>query len=643
MIFWKEWRETLPLILLSAVAVCVISHFKWDRWRIEFFEFQFWVVASLTLVFFIPFLGATAFAGERENDTLDVLLARPVGLSKIFFAKYIVRWTSIVLLLLALMVAFLFLRPTHNIELYDAAKGVSILLCFLTFSLTVSFLVSCFSDTSPKAYVAAVALVYMTLFILNSTRFFKYAWWWRESFDEMWLEYSIFYATLSLIVLAVGAILFGSRLAFTCSWKHLMVVGILIFFTFVRSVSTTFWLAAGIATSGDLDLIQLVRQPLPEILENISRHDQSDRAMLRQFLITSHNPRLNGELAMQLESPEATIRNEAVRVLTSREAKEATSAVLPLLKDPSDEVKHSALLFMHILKCEGGAPEIIKSLDDSNSSVRSRAVHALGAIMEKDAGPYLMEALNDPNPLVHTAAAYQLCRLDYTEAQEEIVRMMLESPIRSTRQTVTAHLGMMKSAPACDALISVLTSDDTRVVERAIYSLGNLQCKDSVELLMNIRGDVGQMRLTRIYALRNIGGPRATAALRDMFADDERVRGVKLEAALALAELGDLTGIPFLREYVEKRTQRLRLVKNSADRNTVIRLARAGEYVAVPALIELTKGRWPATNYRYGKMLEELTGRKYGWDSKKWTRWWEKNKDELLQDMLAGNVYKGGD
>ena len=264
-------------------------------------------------------------------------------------------------------------------------------------------------------------------------------------------------------------------------------------------------------------------------------------------------------------------------------------------------------------------------------------MYALAEIEEKAAAKYLMSALEDKNPRVRTAAAFNLCRMDYGEARDEIVRIMREDPVKHTRQSMAGYLGSMKSAPACDALIQVLSTDDERAVDLAIQSLGNLKCEDAVMPLSDLLESDPQLESNPqkinliVRSLTEIGGSEAKAVFRDLFGKPESGFFIKAEAAVALAELGDPVGIPYLRN------------EGSTYPGMALRLARAGDYGAVPILIKkVTEKKWPEGRYTYGKALEELTGKKYGWDSRRWKRWWEKNKDELLQDTLSGNVHKGG-
>ena len=630
MLFWKEWRESISLFLVLLLAIIVISHFRWDYWRLEFFEVQFWVVAILCLSFATPFVGAGAIAGEREAGTLDMLLARPVGFPKIILTKYFVRLGGILLILPLLLAIFFYIRPTHNLDIYDISHGLVILFSVLCFLFTLAFCISCFAETPTKALIGALVVFFMAILVINATPFFKYAWWWPNSLDDMWAEYLVFYMTLSTVALTIGGVCLSKEVSLNYDRRHLAIAGIILFFVFIRSVSSTFWLIPQIAVSGDVNFIKLCREPVVSILDYTSQQSKDRTYLLRRFLANSNARQIDAELIKELKNPEARIRNEAMRVLVERKSTKAEAAAVHLLNDSNDEVVHSAISLVQINKCKEAVPELIRLLDHENSSIRQRSVYALAKIEKEDAAQYLMAALEDKNPRVKAAAAFNLCQIDYGEAQDEIVKIMLEDPIKQTRRSMTSYLGFMKSAPACDALMPMLSTDDEHTVDAAIRSLGNLECDEAVMPLSELLKSNPKKAQRIVRSLIQIGGPKAIGVFSDLFESTKSGSLMKAEAAVALAELGDPTGIPYLRDG------------KIINADQALRLARMGDYGAVPKLITMTEGDWPETNYVYGKALEELTRKKYGWDSRLWKRWWEKNKDELLQDMLSGNIPKGG-
>ncbi|RJP65883.1 MAG: hypothetical protein C4532_16785 [Candidatus Abyssobacteria bacterium SURF_17] len=669
MLFWKEWREILWLVVLSPVALCAISFIRWEGWRPEFYEFQFWVNAILFLPLAALFLGAGAMAAERERGTFDSLLARPVSLLRVFVAKFVVRFVAVFLVLLTSGVLFCLLRPTHNIEIIDLVKGFAVFLSGLFFLLAISLCASCLSDTQGKAFIASITTLLALIFVINYTPFFKYTWWWRSSSGPTWVEYAAFYVSLSIPALMVGGTIFMQQAALHYRWRVLAVVAVILVLIFVRSVSTTFSLFAGAASSGDLELVQLARSPVYDILAKISSFQNTARSQqLREFLVVATRNGIERDLIKELSNSDPKIRAMAIHILEMRKSAQAAPAVTPLLKDQDREVRYCATMFVQSLKYEEAMPALLGLLDDPVSSVRERAVSALAEIEGKDAGPRIMPLLDDENPRVRVAAALSLGRMDYGEAADKIAMMMFQDPVDYVRRQAAISLRYLKSSPACDALIQALEDDDSRLVENVVYSLGELRCEAAVGPLVDglrthlhvaqalkearRRGQEHPLRpkyghgkveipelgfsaryIAAMYpsilaTLVKIDSPAVKQALRQLFTDFDRFPQLKLQAAIALAELGDATGIPYIRERLAEDASQQK--PGWEMREHAMRLAKAGEYSAVPLLIPYLDEGWPEERYMYGQILEELTGKKYGWDSKRWRKWWEKNKDELL-------------
>jgi len=699
MILWKEWRETFPLTVLSAVAICLLSLIKWEGWRLEFYEIQYWTIAVLCLPFILLFLGASAIAGERGGKTFDTLVTRPIGLFRIILTKYFAVLANVLVLFAILVVAFYIIRPTHNIEATDLAKGLVILFGFLLFLFSISFCISCVVDRPVKAVIASIVLACMLFFIINRSPFYRYSWWWSDSFEKMWFDYFIFYGILSLLFLAVGCIMFRKRILVDYEWKYMAVVATLFFVVFVKSISTFLWFYIYIAGTGNLDLVSIARQPVHEILETITKDaKEEDARSLKRLLAVSSSSKVERDLIKALSDDNPGIRNLAIKILTDRDMYQlsdenkpiipprATASIIPLLEDPDRDVRHSAIGFASDFKCKDAVPALIQQVHDPDSSIRARVMHALGRIEEEDAAPYLMEALRDENPRVSSAAAFQLCLMDYGEARDEIVRIMSESGAKHTRRSFVRYLRHLKSNPACDTLVELLNDDDQWTASSAVVALGNVRCETAtdsllaeldkamaitkeIQLLMTEKktareGEIANanragkssherkqelvslakeasMKVMVVSALKQIGGDEVKQAFRDFLADCPVDHYIKTEVAVALVEMGDDTGVPYLREHLpEKVTEDER---GWRARNYATRLAKAGDYSGVPLLISWLDIGYPEQRYRRGENLTELTGKNYGWDSRRWRKWWEKNKDELLQTSPKTMAKTGGD
>jgi HEAT repeat protein len=637
MFLWKEIRETFPLVLLSLVAMLAVSRIRWSEWRIEFFELQYWAVVILCLSFVVPIIGAGAIAGERETRTLEFLLSRPVSLTGVYFMKYLVRLAFLILMLAILLLIFSLIRPTHNLRLNDVFKGGVIFFAFLLYMLSASFLFSSITETPSKAFVSSLMFVLGTVFIVNATPFFRFAWLWRNSIDDLWLKYLCFYGALSCLALILGALLSSRNAMLDYEWKHIGVGAILLLLLFFNTVSTTFWLIPRIAGSGDMSLLRLARQPLDEILVEASSKEKRISGFLTYYLSSVGSGEIDRELIKGLKNPEPEVRNKAIELLIARKNKSASAAVIELLDDPDISVRHSAITYLEEFKSPGAVPKLESLLHDSNSSIRQNAVWSLAEIEGKDAAKELLPLLHDPNPRVVRATMYWLSTLDYQEAQPEIVKLLLEHPLYYIRESAAKSLRGMKSDPACDALIQALTDENYRVSASAAESLGILQCDDAVQPLLELVSATPAQQRSAIFALGRIRGLVAETTLKDLFSRPDLPPLIKQKAAFALAEMGDEQALEYLRAQLKMAGEK----PNPSAREHAIRLCRIGDYAAIPFLISYLDQGHPTKRLSCGKVLTELTGKYYGWDARRWNNWWEKNKDDLMSP--AKNKINGGE
>ncbi len=635
MLLWKELRETIPLFALALAAMVAVSFLRWQGWRPELFEAQFWVVVVFCLPFVLIFSGAGAIAGEREGRTLNFLYSRPIGFAKIFLTKYLVRLACLAFVLALLVITFDAIRPTHNLNLDQVAKGAVILFSFLVYALSLSFSLSCFSDTPAKAFVSSLMLLLATLFLVNATPFFRYAWLWRKSINDYWIEYLYFYGALSIAILAFAWALSRKKILFEYQWKHLGVAAVICFLLFVRSVSTTFWLIPYIAMNRDTDLVHLAQEPVEKILLDIA-DGKSGSDIVYRYLMSVHTSTFNKELLKALHHPDPRVRNTAVRLLGDRNEKFANATVAALLDDPDDSVRHSALTYLERARYKEATPKLISLLQDKNSSIRLRAARALAAVQGEDAAKYLMPLLKDPNPQVCSVALSRLCLFDYGDAQPEIVELMLNHRVDYVRRNAAGLLGQMKSRPACEALIQALADEDKQTADYAAMSLGTLGCEDAVQPLVQLVSQDPLRHIPAITAISNIGSPEAENALKELFSKHETPVAVKAQIAFVLAKAGDEEAHKFLREQADRF---LKKEPSIFKTHGVLMLAEMKDYLAVPMLIASLDDR--AQRYRYGQALTELTGKHYGWDKKRWQKWWDKNKSELLPSTSKPEM--GGD
>jgi HEAT repeat protein len=302
-----------------------------------------------------------------------------------------------------------------------------------------------------------------------------------------------------------------------------------------------------------------------------------------------------------------------------------------LLDDPNDSVVHSALEYLLAEKAPEARDKLIALLSHPNSSIRVRAVMAITDLVQQDAAEYLIPLLDDENPRVCSMAASRLCSLNHGEAQPRIVRLMQEHPLAYVREGIAKSMGNMTGTPPCSPLIQVLFDENARVSERAAESLGKLRCEEAAQPLLQVIHENPARHRKAIEALGRIRSAEARRHLQELFSQPDLAPVLKLETGFALAESGDLPARQYLREELARLS---RQHSNPFLRDYVVRFARMGDYSTVPLLISYLEDRSQTYHYsqrnHYGQILTELTGKHYGWDAKRWTKWWEKNNEELL-------------
>ncbi|MFC1573961.1 ABC transporter permease [Candidatus Latescibacterota bacterium] len=151
-VVWKEWREflrqrgtirgTISMLLIPSVILGVL--FPWQTGRI-------WVESSLSLatwvfvpIFIVATMIADSFAGERERNTLETLLASRLSDSTILYGKIAAAMChALVMTFIVVTLGLLTVNIFHG-------EGELILFSFRTLAggITVCILVACFASSA---------------------------------------------------------------------------------------------------------------------------------------------------------------------------------------------------------------------------------------------------------------------------------------------------------------------------------------------------------------------------------------------------------------------------------------------------------------------------------------------------------------
>ena len=176
-LLWKEWRESRTLLFVGipvGVGFSLIPLVYGVEGSL--------VLGGITIIFLAGLFGADAFS--KEKGKLEFLLSCPVGREKVLFAKLLLGFLNIlVLVLIASAIEFAIYRTDGFGLLISAIRGRSLppgvtpgphisehLATFLfpTFLFySVAFFVSILLQNSTTAFLAGFAIVTVTQFILS--------------------------------------------------------------------------------------------------------------------------------------------------------------------------------------------------------------------------------------------------------------------------------------------------------------------------------------------------------------------------------------------------------------------------------------------------------------------------------------------
>lgn len=165
--------------------------------------------------------------------------------------------------------------------------------------------------------------------------------------------------------------------------------------------------------------------------------------------------------------------------------------LLPLIDEKNEEVRYSALTILGALGEKSALKPLLKAL--KNDKMRSSAIEALGGIREAKAAKALLPFLKNENAGIRAQAA--------------------------------DSLGLIGNKLAIDPLADLLGTEKDRNAQSGIIgALGNLHARTaSQSIMVFLKDENGQLRITAARALLNIAAPDSAAALVEALEDRESI------------------------------------------------------------------------------------------------------------------------
>src|SRR5437879_967121 len=165
--------------------------------------------------------------------------------------------------------------------------------------------------------------------------------------------------------------------------------------------------------------------------------------------------------------------NAGVRVAAARSRGHLGDprAVLPLIHDPSSDVRHSVVSTLGSLGAQSGVAAITEALSDANADVRQAALGALNDLKAPIAEATLLNLMKDPGADVRQRAAELAGERSVVAAIPQL-RRLIDDPRSDVREAATQALGHIADPAARQALQAALQSPDPKVRRAAAEALG---------------------------------------------------------------------------------------------------------------------------------------------------------------------------
>ena len=237
-----------------------------------------------------------------------------------------------------------------------------------------------------------------------------------------------------------------------------------------------------------------------------------------------------------------------------------------------------------------GIPALVAALKSSDADLRALAMGKLAFLNSRRIVRAIMKALGDPEPRVRQHALFALQRMKVRAAADRMAKMMLGDAERIVRFNAALALSDVAGPKHAAALARALGDEHNDVVLAALKALSRLKPRDISRHVLKLIGSAKRwekfpqgLRDVIVRMLKgSLGEKKVVAVLRQMTAAGIAEASKKerpsyamevMEAACLLAEVGDATGAPVLRqalgggEYSQERAMRgLALLK---DRSAV--------------------------------------------------------------------------
>ncbi len=209
------------------------------------------------------------------------------------------------------------------------------------------------------------------------------------------------------------------------------------------------------------------------------------------------------------------------------------------------EQRRDALMKLGAMKHADASRAAVVAINDSDPMVRVTAAHAITSLPGNEATTLLLPLLKDKLEFVRREAAYAIGQTQSRSAVQPLVELLATEKEASVRAAATVALGQIRDESAVPALANLLSGDssnkkskkreDDFVMRSAAQSLGEIRSRAGVlSLTAALTNETNSLDVRRAAAeaLGLIGDSSATSALETASASTDPYLSEAARAAL---------------------------------------------------------------------------------------------------------------
>ncbi|MEW5819457.1 MAG: HEAT repeat domain-containing protein [Cyanobacteriota bacterium] len=180
---------------------------------------------------------------------------------------------------------------------------------------------------------------------------------------------------------------------------------------------------------------------------------------------------------------ELSLRLKAIDIIGNIPIKASSDALITLLKDKDENVRALSLKYLGKVLTQEHYYMFLEKMTDPSPRVRVIAAEQLAKHRTRQNIQVLCSGLEDSDKNVRKACAKALGILKYNETAISLINA-LDDPDEDVKMTIIKSLGNLQNRRAVPYLKDILLKSDNDVIHWvATRALGNIPCKESLEIL----------------------------------------------------------------------------------------------------------------------------------------------------------------